>query len=342
MGARDCRAQAGSVMSIIPTIFSQTLFNFIPPLFYYISALFHFLGIPIVASMNSVCFLALLLSGLGMCLFAREFFGPYGGFLAGIAYIFAPYHLATLYVRSALGDFLAFAFVPLTLWGIHRFCRDERGLYLITGSLSLASLILSSNHIALISLPLFVLYTAFLAFMARKLACLLRGGLCLATGLSMTAIFWLPALLERDFVKVDRALTGYFNYNDHFVYPRQLIYSPWGYGLSLPGPNDGMSFQIGLVHLALLIISLIIGKTARSVSSSSKWHLIFFVFILLLAAFLTTHESSFLWARLPLLQYLQFPWRILTLMVVAVSFACGLPFLLLEGNIRAKNALLGF
>jgi hypothetical protein len=235
---------------------------------------------------------------------------------------------------------MAFAFIPLTLWGIYRFCRDERGLYLITGSLSLALLILSSNHVALISLPLFILYIAFLAFMARKLACLLPGGLCVATGLSSTAFFWLPAPLERDSAKVDRALTGYFNYNDHFVYPRQLIYSPWGYGLSLPGPNDGMSFQIGLVHLALLIISLIAVKRARS--ASGKWHLIFFTFILLLAAFFTIGGSAFLWARLPLLQYLQFPWRILTLVVVAVSFACGFPFLLLEKDIRAKNVLLGF
>ena len=322
--------------------YGYPIFNFIPPLFYYVSALWHFLGIPMIASMNLVCFVALLLSGLGMYLFAAEFFGHHGGFLAGIAYIFAPYHLATLYVRSALGDFIAFAFIPLTLWGIYRFCRDGRYLFLITGSLSLALLMLSSNHIALISLPLFILYIAFLAFMARKLACFLRGGLCLATGLSITAFFWLPALLERDFVKVGRALTGYFKYNDHFVYLDQLIYSPWGYGLSLPGPNDGMSFQIGLVHLALLIISLVAVKRARSVFSSGKWHLIFFTFILLLAAFFTIHKSAFLWARLPLLQYLQFPWRILTLVVVAVSFACGFPFLLLEGNIRAKNALLGF
>ena len=322
--------------------YGYPIFNFVPPLFYYVSALFHFLGMPIIASMDLACFLALLLSGLGMYLFAREFFGPYGGFLAGIAYVFAPYHLATLYVRSALGDFMAFAFIPLTLWGIYRFCRDGKHLFLVMASLSLALLILSSNHVALISLPLFILYIAFLAFTARKLACLLRGGLCLATGLSITAFFWLPALLERGFVKVDRALTGYFDYNDHFVYPHQLIYSPWGYGLSLPGPDDGMSFQIGLVHLVLLIISLVTVKRARLVFSSGKRHLIFFTFIFISAAFFTIHESAFLWARLPLLQYLQFPWRILTLVVVAVSFACGFPFLFLEeGNIRAKNALLG-
>jgi hypothetical protein len=61
-----------------------------------------------------------------------------------------------------------------------------------------------------------------------------------------------------------------------------------------------------------------------------------------LAAFLTSNESSFLWERLSLLQYLEFPWRFLSLIAVGTAFLCGSPFLLLAPEkSRLANALMG-
>ena len=47
---------------------------------------------------------------------------------------------------------------------------------------------------------------------------------------------------------------GYGLYSNHFVYLHQLFYSPWGYGFSVPGPNDGMSFALGWSHLLLVVV----------------------------------------------------------------------------------------
>ncbi len=60
-----------------------------------------------------------------------------------------------------------------------------------------------------------------------------------------------PALLERDWIQVSRLLEGYLHYDSHFVYPFQCLVSPWGYGLSLPGPVSGMSFALRPAHLLL-------------------------------------------------------------------------------------------
>ena len=71
---------------------------------YYLSALLHALGFSFVAAQNLTCFALLCLAGLGMYLLAGEFFGPRGGLVSAVAYLFAPYLLVTLYVRHALAD----------------------------------------------------------------------------------------------------------------------------------------------------------------------------------------------------------------------------------------------
>src|SRR5581483_8653977 len=89
----------------------EPFFSFNAPLIYYATALFHSLGFSFVAAEDIACFALLLLAGLGMYLLTSTVFGPRGGFVASVAYLFAPYLQVTLYVRHALADFSAFAFI---------------------------------------------------------------------------------------------------------------------------------------------------------------------------------------------------------------------------------------
>ncbi len=320
--------------------YGQPFFNFNPPLFYYLAAFFRALGFSFVASQNLACFSLLLLSGLGMYLLAGEAFGPRGGLVSAVAYLFAPYLLVTLYVRHALADFSAFPFIPLSFWALYRFAQRGRYPFLLIGSLSLALLFLSSNPISLITCPALLLLFGWLAYAERSWCTLLRGLWCLMLGLGLAAFFWLPALVERDFVHVSRLLEGYLSYRHHFVYLHQFVYSPWGFGLSLPGPEDEMSFAIGPVHLLLVGVSLLFMRRMRAAASQGRQLVLFFLVLLLMAAFFASRESSFLWERLPLLQYLEFPWRFLSLVAVSTAFICGAPFLFLApGRGRLANGL---
>jgi len=76
--------------------YGQPFFIFNPPLFYYISSLFHAIGFGFIASENLTCFALLCLAGLGMYKLANEFFGRHGGLVAAAAYLFAPYLLENL------------------------------------------------------------------------------------------------------------------------------------------------------------------------------------------------------------------------------------------------------
>src|SRR5207249_3545009 len=141
-----------------------------------------------------------------------EFFGRRGGLVSAAAYLFAPYLLVALYVRHALADFSAFAFIPLALWGLYRFAEGGRYPFLLTGALALALLLLSSNPVALITFPFLALLPAWLAWAAGSRRPLLRGAWCVALGLGLSAFFWLPALAERNFVHLHRLLEGFFTY----------------------------------------------------------------------------------------------------------------------------------
>src|SRR5205085_2001923 len=81
------------------------------------------------------------------------------------------------------------------------------------------------------------------------------GSVVLAMGVA--AYFWIPALLEKKYTMVNLLVTELAHYSIHFVAPIQFWYSPWGYGGSTFGLNDGLSFQIGKAHLLLFVVSVI-------------------------------------------------------------------------------------
>jgi hypothetical protein len=317
--------------------YGQPYFNFNPPLLYYAATAIHALGFSFVAGQNLMIFALLWLAGVGMYALAADIYGRHGGLVAATAYLYAPYFLVALYVRSALADFAAFAFIPLAIWGLHRFAHGGRAVFAMVGALGVAMLLLSSNTVTLIACPALALLVVWQAYARRSWPTLLRGAGCLLIGLGLSAFFWLPALVERDFVHTARVLEGYLNYRNHFVYLQQFIFSPWGYGLSLPGPVDGMSFEIGYVQLGLAIAALFVLWRIRRAGGRQVQMLGFALTLLVAAAFFASTLSQFLWDGLPLLQYLEFPWRFLSLAAVGAALVCGSPFLLL-GTRRPKLA----
>ncbi len=320
--------------------YGHPLFNFMPPLIYYISSFFHLWGLGLVVAEDLAIFSVLLLAGMGMYLLAQHFFGPPGGLVSAAAYLFAPYLLVVLYVRHALADLTAFAAIPFALWALCRLSDTGRYRYLLGGAASAAMLVLGSNTVALITFPVLLLLGVCLAWLGRSWRAWLLAMGSLGLGLGLSAFFWVPALWERRFVQMERLLQGHLSYLNHFVYPQQLLYSPWGYGESGVGPKDGMSFAAGPVHLLAVAAAAVLVWRVRSAKGSLWMWLMLVLFGA--AAAMSTGITEFIWERLALLQLLQFPWRFLSLVAVSTAFLCGSPFLLLQrGHKRAANALLG-
>src|SRR5262249_43083778 len=143
----------------------QPLFLFHPPMFYWLAEIWYLLGFPLVASVNLACAVIVFASAAGMFLLGRLYFGTAGGFIAAAASIYAPYFATTLYTRSALEEFTAFAFLPLALYGFGAYAIRRDSRYLLLGAAAYAGLVLSHLPATLLFTPLLF---AFLAVTARS------------------------------------------------------------------------------------------------------------------------------------------------------------------------------
>ena len=104
------------------------------------------------------------------------------------------------------------------------------------------------------------------------------------------------------------------------------MYSVWGYGISQPGPNDGMSFQVGIVNWG--VIAGAVGLLLYNIYNRYKDYknYIFFLLIFFFSLFMATDTSLPIWERFGILQFVQYPWRYLVIASFATSVLGGMVF----------------
>lgn len=320
--------------------YGYPFFNIYGPLATMIGEVFHLLGAGYVQAVKMVFALAIVAAAATMYGFARRLWGPRAGFLTSLAYTYAPYHILDVYVRAALPETLSLAFLPLVLWGFYETVdRPRLGAVLWAGA-AYAGLMLTSNAIALMFSPVLGLYL--MALVVRRVlrdqpprawsreaawpltANLLHVGLPsflgLAVGLGLSATFWLPAATEFRYVRTDQWYAGRYDYRDDFVYPFQLLGPYWGFGTSVAGPDDEVSFQMGTVPVVLGTVSLAAGLRRRR---RGFGHVLFFAAVTAGSAFLMTWASAPLWEALSPVRFAQFPWRYQVLLTPALSLLAG-------------------
>jgi hypothetical protein len=295
----------------------QPLFLFHPPMIYYLGELWHLLGFDFLTAMNLACATVVLLAAVGMFLLARLYFGDAGGWLGAAAYLYAPYFAVNLYVRSAMEEFSAFAFFPLALYGFAAYARHRRVKYWLLGAAAFACVLACHFMAALLFAPLLLGFLGITAWIEKSWTVLWKQACGFLLGLGLSAFIWVPALAARHWADIDRAVEGVFRYSNHLVYLHQLFYSPWGYGLSVPGPNDGMSFSLGWSHLLLVAVVWIwISRNPRLVD---RRLLRFFGASAIVLCVLMLQDALWFWEQVPLLQNVNLPWRLLGPAAVCVA-----------------------
>lgn len=317
--------------------FGYPLFDFYPPFIYYLAQLFRIPGVGMVDALKFVIVSGIALSGAFMYLFGRVFWGRYGAVVCAVAYMYAPYRLVNLYVRGAIPEFYAMTFIPLIFWSVYRLICTRRVGYLVIAAFGYGLLIATHNVTAvfltlcLIGYGGFLLLDDVLMFGKSLTRTLRHAGLCLLTaglGVGVSAIYWLPAMAEQQFVRISGLQTGYHDVAVHFVYFAQFFSRFWGYGGSGAGLQDGMSFQLGIAHLIAAGLSLAAIGCVWRIRSRERNQAIFFVALILILMFAMTSASLWFWRTFPLISFISFPWRLLSLTVFALSFLCGGLFLI--------------
>lgn len=297
--------------------YGHPILEFLYPLPSYIASFFHFLGFSFIDSVKIVFVLGMILSGIFMYLWLNSFLGKYAGFIGGILYMFVPYRFVEVYVRGDIGENLAFAFMPLVLYFIYKLSLKVKLKYIIGAAFSLALLILSHNAISLMYAPAIIGYCFYLLWINKFKKNLLFGFILLMLlGFGLSAFFWIPGLLEGKYTLRNIVTAG--SYLGRFVAPKALLYGPWSYG----GSGE-FTLQLGIMQWVFLVLSpffIIFLKTRKD----KKYLLILgLVLYTLLAIFLMTSLSNFIWDKFILLQNFQFPWRFLAITVFTTAALGG-------------------
>ncbi len=302
--------------------YGEPIFNFYAPLPYYLGVPIHLLGFNFIWVAKILFILSSILSAITMYILIEKLFGSRAAYFSAVLYTYAPYRAVDMYVRGSLSETWAFVFFPLifyTSWQLREKVSLKRTVFL---ALSLAGLFLTHNVTTLMFLPFLLLWWIYLILKKKqwKVMSYLIGGFILGLGLS--AFFLLPAVFERDLIQTKYLIVGYFNFRAHFVALFQFFSTFWGYGSSLWGIDDGLSFQVGLVNWAILGLAVLLGIVERK-NKKSIGLLLFLGVSFILSLFLQHNKSAFVWEAFPLMAFIQFPWRFLAISIFIASIAGG-------------------
>jgi hypothetical protein len=340
--------------------YGYPFFNIYGPASFYVAEAFHLLGFGFAEAIKIVFGLSVVGSGLAMYGFARQALGRQAGLVAAVAYVVIPYRLVDIFVRAGLAESSAYLFVPLVLWGVWATLHRPRVANVLGLACAYAALLYTHPLTALLLTLILTFYTAALTLARlndeqpwRQLSreslppllghlghILLPTGLGLLLGIGLSATFALPSITENRFVRLDQWYGGRYAWGGDFVEFFQLFSPTWGFGTSVPGPNDDVSFQLGAVPVILSLLGLasLFRKDEKfRPTRSARRLIIFFAGLTSVVVFLMLSVSAPLWQLLPLVRLAQFPWRLLALTVVSMAFLCGA----VAHNARSEDRLPG-
>jgi hypothetical protein len=287
------------------------------PIFNYYAPLSYFAGLPValmpwwdaVAGVRFV-FIAGMVSGvLGIYAFTRTHWGRAAGLVAAAATGFAPYVLyVDPHARGDLAEAFGLGLFPLALWAVARLRHGSAASWLVAVA-AVSAVIVSHNLLALVSFALLLAWVSWRCVTGDETRplCLLRLA-ALAAGIGVAAFFWLPVALEQNAVNLGSLIGpgSHFDYRNHFLTLGQLLAAPelldWG------ASEPAFPFQLGtgqwLLALSALLL-LLVRKTRHA------RHVTFFVVAAGVMLIMMLRVSDPVWDAVPLLAYLQFPWRLL-------------------------------
>jgi len=301
--------------------FGFPLFVFGPPLAQGLLALVHRLGIAWPVGMNLVFLIGVALGGFFMFHLAKTLYGVYGGgsraaglaggAVATVAYVYAPFLAYDIYNRGSLWESFAWAFPPLVLLGMHRWSLDRDRRYLIAGVAALAAMIMTHYPFAFLFAPVFVLWALVQGYLRRSWAVVGRAALLGVLGLGVTAFFWVPALLERSLIQTGRLLgTWVFDYHHNFLPLSHLLALPRRADPALI--NDWPEKSLGLVPLLVALLPAVGRRDLDRQRRRQMWWQLGTLWMLVAGlSALTLPVSLWVWEHVPLLAFVQFPWRYL-------------------------------
>jgi hypothetical protein len=337
--------------------YGAPLLQYRPPLVHYVIPALHWAGLGWIDAARLTASIELLLAGIGMYVYARWLFRPAEGagvpdrraaLVSAAAYLLAPYLLLDIQERGAISEAAALAILPWLFWAMHHTINQEGRLWPWLSALFTAFLILAHNIIALFAVPVLLLYLCLLAWRGktwRRLPVVLAA---LAGGLGLSAFYWMPALLERGYAQIEARMLE--QSPDTWLSPlgdwvqRQVVFDYWGplhFQLSL------WQAVVGVIAILALAVTAITDlpqtppkardfgardnekdstESALDTQRGLRFNMALLAGITAGAMLLQLDLSRPFWKFVPLVRFIQFPWRLLGIAGFCIAILAGYLF----------------
>ena len=312
-------------------------FIFYPPLSWMFGALLTLI-LPVNAAPMVFIYAVLTGAAFSMYALARRFASPPAALLAACAYLGNPYMFFNAWERSAYAELLAAVWIPLVFLAI---LRARPSILLAALSLALAWLsnvpsgIMATYTFAVLALLRLAIDAQFArrglathhvddaglrrALMRGRLrdTAALAGGLLF--GLLLPAFYLLPAAIERHWVQAAMAIIPNLRPEDNFLFARTSYQ-----------PHNVVTHTVSVLAVwmlaatAAVLLTLFTAARPRRGETDARRNSIALALLFLLVLFLLLPASALVWRFAPELSFLQFPWRLLTILAPVVALALAL------------------
>ncbi|MDY6877645.1 MAG: glycosyltransferase family 39 protein, partial [Chloroflexota bacterium] len=287
--------------------YGYPFFNYRAALSYYLALALHLVGLPLPLALNGVYVLSILGSAFAAYLLARDLFGPRAGIVAAAAYAYAPYQFLDALLRGNAPEALALPLFPLILWAFRRLVLTGQRRWFLISVVSLSALHLSHVISFFLFTPFLLAYLTVLWLVYRREGHWVATGSAFAMAWGLTAFFWGPALLERGYAQLHMShVTRNNDFHYNFLGLAEIFAPPAPVDTSLMNPP--MRVHLGLVPAILGGVGLVVGLV-RLREREQRTLLIFFALAAAVMLWMSTRASLWLWEHVPLLPFVQFPWR---------------------------------
>ncbi|MDX1615214.1 MAG: hypothetical protein R3300_12950 [Candidatus Promineifilaceae bacterium] len=315
--------------------FGYPIFNYYAPLVYYLALPIELLpNVGPVAAVKVVLIAGLLLAGAGAYAFVRDIWGRAAGLVATAAYVYAPYvQFVDPHARGDVAESFSLAILPWTFWALNRLKMAPGAQSWLVAVLLIAAAILTHNLMAMVTFGLLLAWCIWLladrgqeSLQSTSPAALVRWLLpgALLAGVGLSAFFWLVVALEQSAVNLNNlvGVGGHFDYRNHFLDIGELL-SPTrrlDWGATAPTFLHNLGLGQWLAGLGALVL-VFLGRRHRG--GPRLRPALFFILAALALIFMMLPSSAPLWARLPLLRFMQFPWRLLGATAFCLAVLAG-------------------
>lgn len=241
--------------------------------------------------------IALVAAGASMFLLARRWLDQRDATFAAMLYAVNPYHIVIVYWRSAFAELLAASLLPLLILILLHAEEKGRRFAILLAVLLAGAWLTNAPAAVMIHYSLAVLALV-MAWQQRSPRILFVAAGAVLLGATLAAFYLLPAVYEQRWVNIAEAVSTGLRPQDSFLFAR-----------TADPDHDAFNRLVSWVAAAEIIVTLAAAWFARTWGSRNRrrWHLL--IAWAGVSTLLMLSVTNPLWAILPKLRFMQFPWR---------------------------------